>query len=43
MAEELKRVLYEELDYLQHFEPSKLVEKRRQKYLNMGFFVEDSP
>ncbi|UCH83132.1 MAG: acetyl-CoA carboxylase carboxyltransferase subunit alpha [Candidatus Latescibacterota bacterium] len=43
MAEELKRVLYEELDYLQHFEPDKLVEKRRQKYLNMGFFVEDSP
>ena len=43
MAEELKRALYEELDYLQHFEPDKLVEKRRQKYLNMGHFVEDSP
>jgi acetyl-CoA carboxylase carboxyl transferase subunit alpha len=42
MAAELKRVIYEELDYLQHFEPAKLVEKRRTKYLNMGFFEEDS-
>ncbi|MEJ2720326.1 MAG: acetyl-CoA carboxylase carboxyltransferase subunit alpha [bacterium] len=42
MAAELKRVIYEELDYLQHFEPTKLVEKRRQKYLNMGLFEEDS-
>ncbi|UCG50625.1 MAG: acetyl-CoA carboxylase carboxyltransferase subunit alpha [Candidatus Latescibacterota bacterium] len=42
MAAELKRVIYEELDYLQHFEPAKLVEKRRAKYMNMGFFAEDS-
>jgi acetyl-CoA carboxylase carboxyl transferase subunit alpha len=42
MAAELKRVIYEELDYLQHFDPEKLVEKRRKKYMNMGFYVEDS-
>jgi acetyl-CoA carboxylase carboxyl transferase subunit alpha len=42
MAAELKRVIYEELDYLQHFDPEKLVEKRRTKYMNMGFYVEDS-
>ena len=42
MAAELKRVIYEELDYLQHFEPEKLVEKRRNKYMNMGYYIEDS-
>ena len=42
MAAELKRVIYEELDYLQHFDPVKLVEKRRKKYMNMGFYIEDS-
>ncbi len=42
MAAELKRVIYEELDYLQHFEPDKLVEKRRNKYMNMGYYIEDS-
>lgn len=42
MAAELKRVIYEELDYLQHIDPATLVERRRKKYLNMGFFEEDS-
>jgi acetyl-CoA carboxylase carboxyl transferase subunit alpha len=42
MADELKRILYEELDYLQHIDVESLVERRRKKYLNMGFFEEDS-
>ncbi|MEE9269331.1 MAG: acetyl-CoA carboxylase carboxyltransferase subunit alpha [Candidatus Krumholzibacteria bacterium] len=42
MAGELKRVIYEELDYLQHIEPDTLVERRRAKYKNIGFIVEDS-
>jgi acetyl-CoA carboxylase carboxyl transferase subunit alpha len=42
MAAELKRVLYEELDYLQHIDVETLVERRRKKFLNMGFFEEDS-
>jgi acetyl-CoA carboxylase carboxyl transferase subunit alpha len=42
MAAELKRVIYEELDYLQHFDPERLVEKRRKKFMNMGFYIEDS-
>ncbi len=42
MAGELKRVIYEELDYLQHIEADTLVERRRNKYKSMGFFVEDS-
>lgn len=43
MAAELKRVIYEELDYLQHIDTDTLIERRRKKYLNMGFFQEDSP
>jgi acetyl-CoA carboxylase carboxyl transferase subunit alpha len=42
VAAELKRVIYEELDFLQHFGPERLVEKRRAKYMSMGYFVEDS-
>jgi acetyl-CoA carboxylase carboxyl transferase subunit alpha len=42
MARELKRVLYEELDYLQHMDAHTLIERRRGKFLNMGFFEEDS-
>ncbi|MFQ5511827.1 MAG: acetyl-CoA carboxylase carboxyltransferase subunit alpha [Candidatus Krumholzibacteriia bacterium] len=42
MAAELKRVIYEELDYLQHIEADALVERRRDKYKNIGFFTEDS-
>lgn len=42
MADELKRILYEELDYLQHIEQEQLVERRRQKFMAMGFVVEES-
>jgi len=42
MGAELKRVVYEELDYLQRFDSAKLIEKRRQKYMNIGFFDKDS-
>lgn len=40
MADELKRVMYEELDYLQRSDPAQRVERRRQKFLGMGFVVE---
>ena len=43
MADELKRVVYEELDYLEHFDPRTLREKRLKKYLDMGSFKEESP
>jgi acetyl-CoA carboxylase carboxyl transferase subunit alpha len=42
MAEELKRVLYEELDYLEHIDPDTLVEKRLAKYRKIGYFKEES-
>jgi acetyl-CoA carboxylase carboxyl transferase subunit alpha len=42
MAEELGRVIYEELDYLEHFDPGTLVEKRLKKFLKMGYFSEES-
>ena len=43
MAAELKRVIYEELDYLTHIDPESLVERRRKKYQSIGFYREDSP
>jgi acetyl-CoA carboxylase carboxyl transferase subunit alpha len=43
MADELKRVVYEELDYLEHFDADTLREKRLKKYLDMGSFIEESP
>ncbi len=43
MADELGRILYEELDYLSHFDPQALKEKRLTKFLNMGFYNEESP
>jgi acetyl-CoA carboxylase carboxyl transferase subunit alpha len=43
MAEELKRVLYEELDYLEHFDADTIRAKRLKKYLDMGSFNEESP
>jgi acetyl-CoA carboxylase carboxyl transferase subunit alpha len=43
MAEELKRVLYEELDYLEHFDADTMREKRLKKYMDMGSFNEESP
>jgi acetyl-CoA carboxylase carboxyl transferase subunit alpha len=42
MGKELKRVLYEELDYLAYIDPQTLVERRRKKYQAMGFYKEDS-
>ncbi len=42
MADELKRVIYEELEYLGHFDPSTLIEKRRKKYAGIGYYKEDS-
>ncbi len=42
MAEELKRVIYEELDYLAHIEPKTLIRRRQKKYQAIGFFQEDS-
>jgi acetyl-CoA carboxylase carboxyl transferase subunit alpha len=43
MAEELSRVLYEELEYLGSMDPDTLRQKRLQKYLAMGAFEEESP
>ena len=43
MADELKRVLYEELDYLEHIDPRTLVENRFNKYKKIGHFLEESP
>lgn len=42
MAEELKRVLYEELDYLEHIDADTLIEKRLGKYRKIGYFKEES-
>jgi acetyl-CoA carboxylase carboxyl transferase subunit alpha len=43
MAEELNRALYEELDYLEHFDAATLKEKRLGKYKKIGYFTEESP
>ena len=43
MAAELKRAIYEELNYLEHVDEATLVESRREKYMKIGFFTEDSP
>lgn len=43
MAEELKRVIYEELEYLEKLDPDTLIEKRRSKYASIGYFQEESP
>jgi acetyl-CoA carboxylase carboxyl transferase subunit alpha len=42
MAGELKRVLYEELDYLERMETDTLLENRLNKYRNIGYFTEES-
>jgi acetyl-CoA carboxylase carboxyl transferase subunit alpha len=42
-AEELKRVVFEELDYLEHFDAGTLKEKRLAKYKKIGYFTEESP
>lgn len=41
MASELKRVIYEELDYLEHIDPEKLIERRRKKYQAIGYYKEE--
>lgn len=43
MADELKRVVYEELDYLQHIDARTLVENRFAKYKKIGHYIEESP
>jgi acetyl-CoA carboxylase carboxyl transferase subunit alpha len=43
MAEALKRVIYEELDYLGHIDPDTLVSNRVSKYRGIGYFSEESP
>jgi acetyl-CoA carboxylase alpha subunit len=43
MAESLGRVLYEEVNYLAHVQPDALRERRLKKYLNMGFFEQETP
>jgi len=42
MAGELKRVLYEELDYLEHIDVDTLVLNRVEKYRKIGYFSEES-
>jgi acetyl-CoA carboxylase carboxyl transferase subunit alpha len=43
MAETLGRVLYEEINFLAHTKPEVLRERRLKKYLNMGYFEQESP
>jgi acetyl-CoA carboxylase carboxyl transferase subunit alpha len=42
MAAELKRVIYEELDYLQRVDAETLIGRRRKKFQSIGVFTEDS-
>jgi acetyl-CoA carboxylase carboxyl transferase subunit alpha len=43
MAEALGRVIYEEVNYLSHVHPDTLRERRLKKYLNMGYFEQETP
>ncbi len=43
MAENLGQVLYEEVNYLTHVSPSVLRERRLKKFLNMGFYEQETP
>jgi acetyl-CoA carboxylase carboxyl transferase subunit alpha len=43
MAESLGRALYEEINYLAHVSPKTLLERRLKKYMNMGYFEQESP
>lgn len=43
MAEELSRAVYEEIEYLSNFDPATLRDRRLQKYLDMGYFEEETP
>jgi acetyl-CoA carboxylase carboxyl transferase subunit alpha len=42
-AETLGRALYEEVRYLQRQNTRALLERRLQKYMNMGYFEQESP
>jgi len=42
-AETLGRAIYEEVKYLQRQSPRALLERRLQKYMNMGYFEQESP
>jgi len=42
-AETLGRAIYEEVKYLQHQNTRALLERRLQKYMNMGYFEQESP
>ncbi|HET6347944.1 MAG TPA: acetyl-CoA carboxylase carboxyltransferase subunit alpha [Candidatus Krumholzibacteria bacterium] len=42
-AETLGRAIYEEVRYLQRQNPRALLERRLQKYMNMGYFEQESP
>ena len=43
MAEALGRAIYEEVKYLQHQFSKTLLERRLKKYMNMGYFEQESP
>jgi acetyl-CoA carboxylase carboxyl transferase subunit alpha len=42
-AETLGRAIYEEVKYLQLQNPKTLLERRLQKYMNMGYYEQESP
>lgn len=42
-AETLGRAIYEEVRYLQRQSPKALLERRLQKYMNMGYYEQESP
>lgn len=42
-AETLGRAIYEEIKYLQRQNPKALLERRLQKYMNMGYYEQESP
>jgi acetyl-CoA carboxylase carboxyl transferase subunit alpha len=42
-AETLGRAIYEEVKYLQRQNTRSLLERRLQKYMNMGYFEQESP
>lgn len=42
-ADTLGHAIYEEVKYLQHQSARSLIERRLQKYMNMGYFEQESP
>ena len=42
VAETLGRALYEEVNYLSHVSPATLRERRLKKYLNMGYYEQET-